>query len=77
MIAHASSNAATGGSEGYAEARIGNSIQLRLTSTNQMKPTFKGKLTGYKDDDGEVMEDLAITIPKDWFTPEKIKKMFE
>jgi hypothetical protein len=77
MIAHAFTNAATGGSEGYAEARTGNSIQLRLTSTNQMKPTFKGKLTGFKNEDGEVLEDLAVTIPKEWFTPEKIREMFE
>jgi hypothetical protein len=77
MIAHAFSNAATGGSEGYAEARTGNSIQLRLTSTNQMKPTFKEKLTGFKNEDGEVLEDLAVTIPKEWFTPEKIRAMFD
>jgi len=77
MIAHAFSNAATGGSEGYADARTGNSIQLRLTSTNKMTPTFKGKLTGFKDDEGNVLEDLAVTIPKDWFTPEKIKAMFD
>jgi len=77
MIAHAFSNAATGGSEGYADARTGNSIQLRLTSTNKMTPTFKGKLTGFKDEDGNVLEDMPVTIPVTWFTPEKIRSMFE
>jgi hypothetical protein len=77
MIAHAFSNAATGGSEGYADARTGNSIQLRLTSTNKMTPTFKGKLTGFKDEDGNVLEDMPVTIPVSWFSPEKIKFMFD
>jgi len=77
MIAHAFSNAATGGSEGYADARTGNSIQLRLTSTNKMTPTFKGKLTGFKDEDGNVLEDMPVTIPVSWFNPEKVKAMFE
>jgi hypothetical protein len=77
MIAHAFSNAATGGSEGYADARTGNSIQLRLTSTNKMTPTFKGKMTGFKDEDGNVLEDMPVTIPVSWFSPEKIRAMFE
>jgi hypothetical protein len=76
LIAHAFTNKTTGGSEGYAEAREGNSIQLRLTSTNKMKPTFKGKLTGFKNSDGEVLEEMPITIPVDWFNPEAIAKMF-
>jgi hypothetical protein len=76
LIAHAFTNTTTGGSEGYAEAREGNSIQLRLTSTNKMKPTFKGKLTGFKNQDGEVLEGMPITIPVDWFNPEAIAKLF-
>ena len=39
--------------------------------------SFKGKLTGFKNEDGEVLEDLAVTIPKEWFTPEKIRAMFD
>ncbi len=76
LIAHAFTNKTTGGSEGYAEAREGNSIQLRLTSTNKMEPTFKGKLTGFKNSDGEVLEEKPVTIPVDWFNPEAISKMF-
>lgn len=76
LIAHAFTNATTGGSEGYAEAREGNSIQLRLTSTNKMKPTFKGKLTGFKNSDGEVLEEKPVTIPVEWFNPTAIRKMF-
>lgn len=76
LIAHAFTNQTTGGSEGYAEARVGNSIQLRLTSTNKMKPTFKGKLTGFKNSDGEVLEEKPITVPVEWFNPEVIRKMF-
>jgi hypothetical protein len=41
-----------------------------------MKPTFKGKLTGFKNSDGEVLEEMPITIPVDWFNPEAIAKMF-
>ncbi len=76
LIAHAFTNKTTGGSEGYAEAREGNSIQLRLTSTNKMQPTFKGKLTGFKNEEGEVLEELAITLPKDWLNPEAMRRMF-
>lgn len=76
LIAHAFTNQTTGGSEGYAEARVGNSIQLRLTSTNKMKPTFKGKLTGFKNSDGEVLEEKPVTVPVEWFNPEVIRKMF-
>jgi hypothetical protein len=42
-----------------------------------MTPTFKGKLTGFKDEDGNVLEDMPVTIPVTWFTPEKIRSMFE
>lgn len=76
VITHSFTNAGTGGGGGFAQAREEGVIQLWLNSDNEMKPLFKGKLVGFKDDDGEVVEEMKITIPKDWFNPTAIRKMF-
>ncbi len=77
VITHSFTNAGTGGSSGFAASREEGVLQLRLNADNEMKPLFKGKLIGFKDEDGELIEDMKITIPKDWFNPSAIKKMFE
>lgn len=76
-IAHAMSNAATGGSEGYSSTIKNGSFIVHLRTKNQAEPLFKGKLEGYKDDNGEVIKDFNITIPKEWFNPRSIKEMFK
>lgn len=75
-IAHGFTNATTGGGSGFKETREEGSIQVRLNSDNNMKPLFKGKIIGFKDEEGELIDELKITIPKDWFNPSAIKKMF-
>jgi hypothetical protein len=77
VITHSFTNAGTGGSSGFAASREEGVLQLRLNADNEMKPLFKGKLIGFKDEDGELIEDMKISIPKDWFNPTAIKKMFE
>lgn len=77
VITHSFTNKGTGGGGGFAQAREEGVIQLRLNSDNEMKPLFKGKLLGFKDDEGELIEDMKVTIPKDWFNPTAIRKMFE
>lgn len=76
-ITHSFTNAGTGGGGGFAQAREEGVLQLWLNSDNDMKPLFKGKLIGFKNDDGEVIEEMKITIPKDWFNPGAISKMFK
>lgn len=77
VITHAFSNAGTGGGGGFKEARDEGVIQVRLNSDNDQQPLFKGKLLGFKDEEGELIPELRITIPKEWFNPSAVRKMFE
>ena len=74
IITHSFTNAGTGGGGGFAQAREEGVLQLWLNSDNEMKPLFKGKLIGFKNEDGELIEEMKITIPKDWFNPTAIRK---
>jgi hypothetical protein len=75
-ITHSFTNAGTGGSTGFAASREEGVLQLRLNADNEMRPLFKGKLIGFKDDEGELIEEMKVSIPKDWFNPSAIKKLF-
>jgi hypothetical protein len=76
IITHSFTNAGTGGGGGFSQARAEGVLQLWLNSDNEMKPLFKGKLVGFKDEEGELIEEMKISIPKDWFNPSAIAKMF-
>ncbi len=76
VITHSFTNAGTGGSSGFAASRDEGVLQLRLNADNEMRPLFKGKLVGFKDEDGELLEELKITLPKEWFNPDAITKIF-
>lgn len=76
VITHSFTNAGTGGGAGFAQAREEGVLQLWLNSDNEMRPLFKGKLIGFKNDDGEIIDEMKITIPKDWFNPGAIAKIF-
>lgn len=77
VITHSFTNAGTGGGGGFAQAREEGVLQLHLNSDNEMRPLFKGKLLGFKDDEGELVDEMKITIPKEWFNPSAITKMFK
>ena len=77
IITHSFTNAGTGGGGGFSAAREAGILQLWLNSDNDMKPLFKGKLVGFKDEDGELIEELKVTIPKDWFNPSSINSTFK
>lgn len=51
-------------------------FRLTLKADDEMKPLFGGTLNGKKDNEGNVINDLVVTLP-DWFRPEKIAAMFE
>jgi hypothetical protein len=76
VITHSFTNAGTGGSVGFAASREEGVLQLRLNADNEMRPLFKGKLLGFKDEEGELIDELKVTVPKDWFNPSAIKKLF-
>ena len=77
IITHSFTNAGTGGGGGFSQARAEGVLQLWLNSDNEMKPLFKGKLIGFKDEEGELIEEMKISIPKDWFNPTAVSKMFK
>ncbi|BDA76359.1 hypothetical protein CAL7716_105250 (plasmid) [Calothrix sp. PCC 7716] len=71
LITHSNTNAGTGGSSGFSDAKKSGTIEIKLRSTNDMTPLYKGELIGYKDADGNVLSEFKITIP-DWLNPAKL-----
>lgn len=70
-ITHSMTNEGTGKGGGMAEARKRGTLHLLLNADNDYNPTFQGTLNGLKDGSGQLIEDMAITLP-DWFRPDKI-----
>ena len=68
LITHSNTNAGTGGSSGFSDAKKSGTIEVKLRSTNDMTPLYKGELIGYKDADGNVLPEFQITIPQ-WLNP--------
>lgn len=75
-ITHANTNAGTGGGGGMAASRKRGALHLLLNADNDYQPTFQGVLNGFKNDSGQLIEDMAVTLP-DWFRPDKLQAMFE
>jgi hypothetical protein len=71
LITHSNTNAGTGGSSGFSDAKKSGTIEIKLRSTNDMTPLYKGELIGYKDAEGKVLPDFQITIPE-WLNPAKL-----
>lgn len=69
LITHSNTNAGTGGSSGFSDAKKSGTIEVKLRSTNDMTPLYKGELIGYKDADGNVFPEFKITIPQ-WLNPQ-------
>ena len=75
LLSHGKSKIATGGGDGLKETKEENSLFLRLGSRNDQSPTFKGRLEGWKDDNGELLEEKKVTIPKEWFNTVSISAL--
>lgn len=75
-ITHSMTNEGMGKGGGMAKARQRGTLHLLLNADNDYNPTFKGTLNGFKNDQGELVEDMSVTLP-DWFRPKEISKMFE
>lgn len=74
LLTHALTKTGLGGVEGMSEAIKNGTFRLQLKGNNQQKPSFKGKLDGWLNADGDLVEDYAVTLPS-WFRVEKIKEM--
>lgn len=77
VITHSMTNKGTGGGDGFKDAREEGCFVLKLSSDNDQQPTYKGTLEGFKDNDGNLIDSIKITIPKEWFNPKSIKEMFK
>ncbi|BDA76482.1 hypothetical protein CAL7716_106480 (plasmid) [Calothrix sp. PCC 7716] len=71
LLTHSDTNSGTGGSSGFSESKKEAFIRVKLKSTNDMTPTYKGSLHGYKDAEGTEVEAMPISVPK-WFNPKLI-----
>lgn len=75
-ITHSNTNTGGGGGGGMAKARQRGALHLLLNADNDYHPTFKGTLNGFKNEVGELVVDMPVTLP-DWFRPQAIEKMFK
>lgn len=75
-ITHSMTNEGMGKGGGMAKARERGTLHLLLNADNDYNPTFKGTLNGFKNEHGELVEDMAVTLP-DWFRPATISKMLK
>jgi hypothetical protein len=75
LISHNLTQDCLGGCSGIAESIKTQTYRLKLKTTPQSKPLFKGILEGLVDADGNELEQHPVTLP-DWLRPEKIYQHF-
>jgi hypothetical protein len=76
VIAHNNTNAAWGGGTGFSESLQGNVIQIKLLSTSEQAPVFRGTISGIKDEQGEFIKDFKISILPYWIRPDFVYNLF-
>ncbi|MEG5175557.1 ATP-binding protein [Microcoleus sp. B3-D7] len=76
IIAHNNTNAAWGGGTGFSDSLQGNVIQIKLYSTSEQTPVFRGVISGIKDEEGEFIKDYKISILANWIRPEFVYNLF-
>lgn len=74
FLGHSFTNETTQG-KGGKQLREEGSIRVWLGRNNQQKPTFKGRIEGWVDDNGNPLEEKLITIPVKWFNQKTIKEI--
>lgn len=77
LIAHAKTLAALGGGEGFAEAIAGNFIRIKLNSNSEQEPLWRGTISGIKDEEGEPIENMKISIAPDWIRSSWVYNLFD
>ncbi|MEG5063169.1 hypothetical protein QUB33_06045 [Microcoleus sp. B3-A4] len=76
FIAHNDTNAAFGGGDGFSKSVNSGVIKLSLRSNSKYQPLFKGTISGIKDEEGECIKDLPISILPEWIRPEWVYELF-
>ncbi|MEG4850844.1 hypothetical protein QUB10_08030 [Microcoleus sp. B5-D4] len=76
FIAHNDTNAAFGGGDGFSKSVNSGVIKLQLRSDSKYQPLFKGTISGIKDEEGECIKDLAVSIAPYWIRPEWVYDLF-
>ncbi|MEG4210403.1 hypothetical protein [Microcoleus sp. S13_B4] len=76
FIAHNDTNAAFGGGDGFSKSVNSGVIKLQLRSDSKYQPLFKGTISGIKDEEGEGIKDLPISILPYWIRPEWVYELF-
>ncbi|MEG4497030.1 hypothetical protein QUB05_07475 [Microcoleus sp. F10-C6] len=76
FIAHNDTNAAFGGGDGFSKSVNSGVIKLQLRSDSKYQPLFKGTISGIKDEEGECIKDLPISILPYWIRPEWVYELF-
>ena len=74
LLTHNITQKGLGDVKGMDETIKDGTFRLKLSGTNGLKPLFKGKLDGWLNSDGDLVEEYPITLPP-WFRVEKIKEM--
>ncbi len=76
LVAHAKTLAALGGGDGFADAIRGNFIIIKLNSNSEQEPLWRGTISGIKDEDGELIENMKISIAPDWIRSSWVYDLF-
>ncbi len=51
-------------------------IQIKLLSTSEQTPVFRGTISGIKDEQGEFIKDFKISILPNWIRPDFVYNLF-
>ncbi len=76
VIAHARTLAALGGGDGFADAINSNFIIIKLNSNDEQEPLWRGTISGIKDEEGEPIENMKISIAPDWIRSSWVCDLF-
>lgn len=76
LITHSLTKTGLGNVDGMSESIKEGTFRLKLSGTNTLTPLFKGKLDGWLDNNGELVDEYPVTLPS-WFRVEKIKELMK
>jgi hypothetical protein len=76
IIAHGTTLEILGGADGFAEAINENFVKVKLNSDDEQEPLWRGTISGIKDEDGEMIVNMKISIAPDWIRSSWVYDLF-
>jgi hypothetical protein len=76
VIAHGATLEILGGADGFAEAINENFVKVKLNSDDEQEPLWRGTISGIKDEDGETIVNMKISIAPDWIRSSWVYNLF-